>query len=194
MKSLKLLIAVVALFATTSASALGLDWGLMAGVSKSNFSVKGDGDHLADKMGYSIGLSLKADLPLIDVGPEIIYTRNTMSVDKDGYLGSTGTIKASSIDVPVVAALNILGPLQIELGPTFSLYSEAKAEYGSTSTNLGRFKSEVGYVAGAKVTILGTLIVGARFYGQFEPMRVSMGGNKYDVRQHSYSISVGANF
>ncbi|MFR9603417.1 MAG: outer membrane beta-barrel protein [Rikenellaceae bacterium] len=194
MKKFKLIILACMLFAQGAAYAIGIDLGLEFGVSNSNFKLVDDKSAIENEVGYGVGISAKVDLPLIDLGPELWYTRNTLMIEDTKYFGEEAKIKCHSIDLPLIVSLGIFGPVKIEGGPSISLFSKAKAEYGDQSYDMGRFKPEMGYVVGAKVTVLGILMVSARYNGCLSKSSVDFMGTSYDMRTSSYTISVGAMF
>ncbi len=189
MKKLALIIAAFILCAQSTTYAIGLDFGVEFALSQANLKVKDSNIELDNNLGYGVGVSAKVNLPLIDVGPELWYYRHTAS-DNNG-----GKIKSNSLDLPVVVAYNILGPLTIEGGPSFSLSNSAKYESGSSSIDLNRIRPEMGYVVGVRVTLFKMLMISGRFNGCFSRESVDFGGgSSYDVRFNAWSVAVGAKF
>ncbi len=194
MKNIKLIIAAVALMMVHSASyAVELDLGLDFAVSGSNFKIKDDKSAIENNIGYALGGSAKIDLGKFSAGPELWYTRNTATLS--GYYSDTNAkIKSNSLDLPVLASMRFLQVIDVEAGPSFSLLSRAKVEVGDETYDIGRIKPNVGYVVGARLTILKVLVVGARFNGTFGSEEVAFGDDVRELRTNSYTISVGAKF
>ncbi len=194
MKNIKLIIAAVALMMVHSASyAVELDTGLNFGVSGSNFKIKDDKSAIDNNIGYVVGGSLTVGFAMISVSPELLYTRNTATLN--GYYSDTeAKIKSNSLDLPVLATFKLLKVIGLQAGPSFSLMSKAKVEVGDETYDMGRIKPNMGYVLGANVTILKILVVGARFNGTFGSENVDFGGQSRELRTNTYSVSVGAKF
>ncbi len=181
------------LFAQTASYALGMDVGLEFGVSNSNFKFIDGGPQIDNEVGFCVGGSAKMDLVIVTVGPEIWYSRNTATINSD-YLGSPLTIKSNSLDLPLVASLSLLGPLKVEVGPSFSLINHARVTYDGDKYKMGGIKPDMGYVVGAKVTILGILMVSARYNGHFTDKSVDFIDTQLNMRADTYTFSVGAMF
>ncbi len=189
MKKLKfIVVALIMVMAHSASYAIGFDTSVEFAISKANFKIKDSGASVENNVGYGIGLSAKLDLPLIDIGPEIWYTRNTADVDDD-Y-----TLKCNSIDVPVVLSWCLVGPLSVEAGPSFSLMSKGKFEADSQTTKLDALRPELGYVLGLRLKLLGKLLIRGRFNGSFSNQSVDLGYGVYDVRYNAWSVGAGIIF
>ncbi len=194
MKKVRFIIVAALLLVQTATYAVGLDFGAEFGISGSNYKIKGDRSAIDNEIGYTAGISAKIGLVILDVGPELWYTRNLASISDTKYFGETGNLKSNSIDVPVVVALSILGPLKLEVGPSFSLYNNAKVDYGGNTYDLGRIKPDVGYVAGLKLNLLGLVTMSVRYNGYLSKTAVDFMGTSYDMSSGSYSVTLGAKF
>ncbi|PCE63570.1 outer membrane beta-barrel protein [Sediminicola luteus] len=103
--------------------------------SKSGFGIKGglnyakNGDLVSqvedaandifkseNDIGYHIGVFYKLDLPIVFVKPELVYT-NTKSKYSDS--GVDAEYNVSKIDLPVLAGIGLIGPLEVFAGPSF---------------------------------------------------------------------------
>ncbi len=188
MKRIRLIIVAIMLFAQSATYAIGLDTGVEFAISQANLKLKDSGVDLKNELGYGIGISAKIDLPIVDVGPELWFYRNTATID------GGGEIKSNSLDVPVVVSLSILGPIAIEAGPSFSLISSAKYDDGSSTVDLGRIRPEMGYVIGARINLLKILTVSGRFNGCYSRKSVDFNGGTFDMRYNAWSVAVGAKF
>ncbi|MFR9593544.1 MAG: hypothetical protein SNI57_03205, partial [Rikenellaceae bacterium] len=111
MKKLILIIVALVLCANSATFAIGFDTGVEFALSQANFKIKDSDINLDNELGYGVGVSLKLNLPLVDVGPELWYYRHTASDDNGNK------IKSNSLDLPIVASYSILRPLAIEAGP-----------------------------------------------------------------------------
>ncbi len=191
------LVATVLLLSAMSAEAKILSFGVSAGTSNANYSIKGYSGAIENKMGFQAGVSCAVSVPFLSVTPEVWYSYNKFNVvDSSIFDGRTCSVKAQYIDMPILVGYSILGPLKLELGPRFSLYDSAKAKFYSgdpEKMDLGGLNSKVGYTAGLKLTVLGKLVVSARYNGQFGGRDTDLGitGSSFDVRKNSYTISIG---
>lgn len=183
MKQLKkvLLMAVITLCAV-SAEAKIISIGATAAMVGSSYSIEGvDNDDINNNTGWQAGVQAAVTLPFLSVTPELLYTSTSFEM-------GDSKVKVQSLDLPIVAGLTIVGPLKIEAGPQFSLYDKAK----TGDVDYGRMRSEVGYVAGLKLTLLQKLIISARYNGQFGKHSNSFNSsNSYEVGYNAYTISVG---
>ncbi len=188
MKKLTFIFAALMIMIQSATYAVGIDMAAEFALSQANLKLKGAGVDVDNSLGFGVGVSAKADFALFDVGPELWYYRNTANI-------GDGKLKSNSIDLPVVISYNIIGPLAIEAGPSFSLYSSAKYEEDSQTTDLNRIRPEMGYVVGLRLTVLSKLMISGRFNGCFSNESVDFGNNGvYDMRYNAWSIAVGVKF
>ncbi|MDT0687141.1 outer membrane beta-barrel protein [Autumnicola psychrophila] len=121
----------------------------------SNFSEDGE-----NRRGFHVGLFSKFEILGIFIQPELLYTRlNTEYSDFD--------YKLDKIDLPVLAGINVLGPLNIKAGPSFQYVLSNELE--NTSLQIGDVENEisVGYQLGAGLE-LGRLGIDVRYEGAFQ--------------------------
>ncbi len=188
MKKLKFIVATLMVMAHSGSYAVGIDTSVEFAISQANFKIKDSGFDIDNSLGYGVGISAKVDLPLIDIGPEIWYVRNTAEID-DNY-----RLKSNSIDLPIIVSYCIVGPLSIEGGPSFSLLSKGKYDTGAQNIKLDRLRPELGYVLGARLKLLDKLLIRGRFNGSFSKESVDFGDSSYDVRYNAWSVGVGIIF
>ncbi len=179
-----LLILAALLVSVTGAEAKLIGLGVSGGTNVSKYSFADESVSVENKAGYQFGIHAKIAVPILSVTPELLYIQNKFNITA---LNQTTEVKVQSIDAPIVAGISLLPMITLEAGPRFSLYNDAKA--GDVS--FGRIKPSVGYVIGAKFTLLGKVSVGARYNGEFGDYNTELLG---DISSHSYSISVGYNF
>ncbi len=177
---------------TAEAKLVGL--GLSAGSHNSNYKIKGY-DAIENGSGFQVGASATIKMPILfSVTPELIYYNDSFKITNSSILGGKCKVRNKTIDMPIVFGMSLFGPLRLEAGPTFTLYNNAKGDfYGdkSGSIDLGSIESNTGYVAGLKLT-LRKIVIGARYYGQFEAHKSSLGTSDiYKVKSNSYSLTFG---
>lgn len=180
----------ILLVSTLSARAEIVSFGLLAGSSNAQYKIQGY-SAISNRAGYQIGADITFQTPLISISPEVLYTNNKFKLQNSDILGAKCEVRDQSIDIPIVLGISFLGPFILEAGPVFSVYSDAHATfYGDYSMmNLGRIRPSMGYLAGVKLKLFNKIILGARYHGHRDYH--SFGNNGYNIRSHSYSVSVG---
>ena len=68
------------------------------------------------KTGFNVGIFGQLELPIIYLRPELVYTNTKSSYN---VTGSSKTYEVSSLDLPVLVGIHILGPMNIFAGPAF---------------------------------------------------------------------------
>ncbi len=185
----------VALSATTFMANAQLYYGVTAGGNVSSFKLidAANTEISKSQLGYQAGITAGIDLLLVEVGAELLWVHNKMSVD--GY-DSDNYITCNSVELPVLASLSLFGPLNIKAGPSFILYNEGKAHYGDGYEYLGSVKSTLGYVIGIGLNI-SKITLDVRYNGQFEKGTVlgyEVTGADYDIKASTFSASIGYRF
>ena len=110
------------------------------------------------EIGYNIGVYAKVDLGPIYLRPELVYSQASSEyVNKNSE-----SFKMSSIDLPVLVGIRIIGPLNLVAGPAFKFITsnefnnldgdlDKSVTVGlnvGVSANLGRFGFDVIYDRG----------------------------------------------
>lgn len=111
--------------------------------------------------GFNVGVYGKLDLGLIYIRPELVYSQ--ASSEYEIMTGVTESYKMSSIDLPVLVGIRIIGPLNLLAGPAFKFITNSELnglEYNTIkndvtvglnigiSANIGRFGVDVIYDRG----------------------------------------------
>ncbi|MFI3269014.1 MAG: outer membrane beta-barrel protein [Rikenellaceae bacterium] len=188
------LLTVAATIATFSAQAEVVNLGLSGGVNYAHYSIKGLDGAISNDSGFNVGVSAGMKILFLSVTPELIYSQSNFELTHKAIMGQSASVKSKSLDLPVMFGYNLIKPIRLEAGPSFSLYSNAKATVGSNSVNIGRVDSTIGYVAGVSVRIF-KFSVGARFNGQFGGKDNDFdSSHDYNVRKYSYSLRFGYRF
>ncbi|WP_343764843.1 outer membrane beta-barrel protein [Gangjinia marincola] len=118
-----------------------------------------DIDETADnKVGFHLGLYSKFEVIGIFIQPELVYTRLNSEYELGDY-------SINKLDLPILAGIELIGPLNIKLGPSFQyIFSNDDLD----SIEIGEVENDitVGYQAGLGLT-LGRLGVDVRYEGNF---------------------------
>ncbi|ASK31027.1 hypothetical protein CEY12_13325 [Chryseobacterium sp. T16E-39] len=152
-----------------------------------------------NNVGFNVGLSLKANLPMaFFLMPELYYTtfRNEFT---DPASNTTFKIKNNRIDLPVLVGHKVLGDmLGVFIGPVAS-YNLSKEDTFNDFKENARDNFTVGYQFGAQVEIK-KLLINARYEGAFSKdqrnfiNRVSGEEIRYDNRPNLFMVGVGYKF
>ena len=150
-----------------------------------------------NNVGFNVGLSLKASLPMsFFVMPELYYTnfKNEFTTSN-----TTFDIKSSRIDLPVLVGHKVLGDmLGVFIGPVAS-YNLSKEDTFNDFKENARDNFTVGYQFGAQLEIK-KLIVNARYEGSFSKdernfiNKVSGEEVRYDNRPNLFMVGLGYKF
>lgn len=162
----KATILLVALLATMSTYAQGLQLGVRVGVNNGNLSTKISGVNEGTiKNGFLIGAYGRASLLGLFVQPEINYSNRVGNFEERGKGTFTNTI--TTLDVNALVGYNLLGMVHVLAGPTLMTFMSTKQEasgtlkdvlYGSDFYN----SSALGFQLGAGIDI-GKLCVDLRY-------------------------------
>ncbi len=167
---------------------------ISAGSYTSNFRIKGNSSAIENQTGYQTGLSVAIKAPFLSVTPEVWYSHSSFKLNDASILGAKAKVKTNTVQMPVLVGYSLLGPLKLEVGPRFTLVDKAYAKFYSgdkSRQEIGSVMSKVGYTAGAKLTVMRKIILSARYNGQFGGRDNEIGDEVYDIRNSSYSFSVG---
>ncbi|MDT0691539.1 outer membrane beta-barrel protein [Salegentibacter sp. F188] len=113
-----------------------------------------------NQRGFHVGIFSKFEIVGIFIQPELLYTSINSEYSNFDY-------KINKLDLPVLAGINVLGPLNIKAGPSFQYI--LKNELENTSLQIGDVENEisVGYQLGAGLE-LGRLGIDLRYEGAFQ--------------------------
>jgi uncharacterized Tic20 family protein len=152
-----------------------------------------------NNVGFNVGLSLKANLPMaFFLMPELYYTtfKNEFT---DPVSNTTFNIKNNRIDLPVLVGHKVLGDmLGVFIGPVAS-YNLSKEDTFNDFRENARDNFTVGYQFGAQVEIK-KLLINARYEGAFSKdqrnfvNRVSGEEIRYDNRPNLFMVGLGYKF
>jgi hypothetical protein len=143
-------------------------FGLKGGL---NYGATGDYETISDgvedamtiegknKSGYHFGVFSKLEFLGIFLQPEVLYTSLNTDYEIFDY-------KLTKIDAPLLVGINVLGPLNVKVGPSFQYI--LKNEVENTEFRIREVDNQitVGYQLGAGIE-LGNLAFDARYEGAF---------------------------
>lgn len=176
----------------------GMIYGVMAGVNVPVMSDKQNVVDIDNTAGYQVGIMWGIDMGALEIVPEIWYQHSKSKVYHNNY-DSEGDLVSNSIEMPIVVAMNFAKIMRFNLGPSFSLMSNA--EYRPIDSNagvsdFGQIKSTVGYVVGLSATITERFIIDARYTGRFVSVDSEWhsGASEHEYRYYNYSFNIGYRF
>lgn len=123
----KMIVTVVLAFVgMTTFAQKGTGFGIKAGLNydqNGDFSFVEAGDniiHGADgKTGFNVGVFGQLELPIIYLRPELVYTKSKSSYKVNAANSVSKDYDVSSLDLPLLVGVRILGPLNVFAGPAF---------------------------------------------------------------------------
>ncbi|ASW75528.1 hypothetical protein IQ37_16295 [Chryseobacterium piperi] len=152
-----------------------------------------------NNVGFNIGLSVKASLPMaFFLMPELYYTtfKNEFT---DPVSNTTFNVRSNRIDLPVLVGHKVLGDmLGVFIGPVAS-YNLSKEDTFNDFKENARDNFTVGYQFGAQLEIK-KLLINARYEGAFSKdqrnfvNRVSGEEIRYDNRPNLFMVGLGYKF
>ncbi|MFV8226663.1 PorT family protein [Christiangramia aquimixticola] len=113
-----------------------------------------------NKTGFHAGLFAQFQILGFSIRPELMYTQLNTEYSNFDY-------KVTKLDAPVLLGVNVLGPLNIKVGPAFQYV--LKNELENSQLSIGQVDKEitVGYQAGAGVQF-GRIGIDLRYEGAFD--------------------------
>ena len=146
-----------------------------------------------NRYGWHLGLqsSIKV-LPFLAIQPDILYTRS--SFDFSSASSQSYKVRCNTIDVPVLASLRLLGPVHIQVGPSFNLMNKSSLK----NYDIFMSRPSMSYLAGVTVD-LGKVNMSLRYNGQFKKLRHDissevMSNQVFKTSASNFQLSIGMFF
>lgn len=164
--------------------------GLMAGASYMFSSA--DVVDLQPTLGVRLALFMSRTwYDAVAVQMEVAYLYNKIEADK------RVDVKSNVVEVPILFSYRGLGPMRFSLGPQFSIAGTAR--YDSLTgvgerIEFGRLRSSVGYVASVGVELSRSLLVEARYTGNFAKSENYFEGREFQTTSGWLSLNVAFTF
>ncbi len=146
------------------------------------------------KTGYHFGIFYRADLGPLFLKPELVYTTSKSSYK---YENETADFDVTTLNLPVLVGIQVLGPLNIFAGPSLQYYLDN--DFAGLSLEDMENEFTVGAQFGAGVQ-LGSLGIDVRYEqalseNQAEVARM-IGGDDFvrlDSRPNQFIVSLSLN-
>lgn len=174
---------------TVSAQQLGVDWGVIAGMNMADYKIKEVSpstrwEDVRNEVGFQVGLMASVDVWRLSIEPQLLYVRNKVNLTKDGQ---TSSIKGNSLDVPVLVAFRLLGPVRLMAGPVFTVLND---NTGLKDISIQQLRSTCSYAVGIEARFLEKVRIDLRYNGQFKQKETAIG--KVDV--NTFALNLGYYF
>lgn len=187
----KLIIMALAMLgaATVSAQQLGVDWGVIAGMNMADYKITEVNqstrwEDVRNEVGFQVGLMSSIDVWRLSIEPQLLYVRNKVNLTKDGQ---TTSIKGNSLDVPILVAFRLMGPVRLMAGPVFTVLND---NTGLKDISIQQLRSTCSYAVGIEARFLEKVRIDLRYNGQFKQKETVLG--KVDV--NTFALNLGYYF
>jgi len=197
----KVILVFVFIIGAISTSNAQFDWGLKSGL---NFASMGDFKSLKDdissinsdgQMGYHVGAFAEFG-GFFYLRPELVYTHISSEYSQNN---NTAKLKMDKIDLPVLAGIQILGPIRVFAGPSLQYIINTSDDHFDSST-LTKIKNDftIGGVIGVGVE-LGKIGIDARYETGFSSNDLEFTNNddligRVDMRPKQIILGVSVKF
>lgn len=140
-----------------------------------------------DKIGYHLGLFAKADLGIIYLRPELIYTQLNSEY-------SIGDLEVKKIDLPILVGIYVIGPLHVFAGPSLQYIVDTDFETNTANFDLGDAQDDftVGLQVGVGVNIgnLGLDLRYERGLSENEAQFSGLSNSRIDTRPEQLIVAL----
>ena len=100
-------------------------------------------------------------------------------------------VKSNIMEIPIMFSYRGLYPLRFNVGPTLSLAGTGRYSTGAEKVEFGRLRSTLGYTAGVGVNISDSVVVDARFTGNFKRSQNYFEGAEFGSSSYWIGLNVG---
>lgn len=176
-----------------NASAQQVTGGVTAGASFNSVKVENAANHLGKRenvTGAELGLFLHAPLGAFYLMPSVNagFARGTISTFTDEAVEKNSDFRMNTIEVPVMAGLQLLPFIALEAGPAWSYVASWSDRVDGTTIDINRHA--LGYRAGIRFNFSSLGI-----YGHYGGMLTENEGDRYNLsRPQRILIGFSLNF
>jgi hypothetical protein len=142
---------------------------------------------IKNNSGWFAGVQGELSWGNLGVRPEVIYSQNSFDVGGDLV---DAKLKFSKVDIPLLVQYKLLGLLNLQVGPTFCVMSNASGSVDGMKWNIER--PTIGYAAGIEVEIW-KFGISARYNGSFKGSEV-LGFEVDKNRVNTFQLGLGFYF
>ena len=122
---------------------------------------------------------------------ELAYVYNKI----EGKMGKSAyDVKSNVMEIPIMFSYRGLWPVRFNAGPVLSLAGTGRYSTGSEKLEFGRLRSTVGYTAGVGVNISDSVVLDARFTGNFARTDNYFEGVEFGSSSYWVGLNIGYMF
>lgn len=191
---------VIMLITTLTSINAQSSWGIKGSLLyNSNGELVNDAGAIIDKKGagesgFNVGIYGRLDLGPIYIRPELVYSQASSEYLIDPDMDTTESYKMSSIDLPVLVGIRLIGPLNLNVGPAFKYITNNKLkglEFNEIKNNV-----TVGLNIGASVNLgrLGIDVIYDRGINANEADFIGETTDKFTLDTRQSQIRVGVSY
>ncbi len=140
-----------------------MEMGISAGAAY--MAMKAEGVALQPKLGVRGALMMSLcwyDALALQMELAYLYNNIEAKHSKAAY-----DVKSNIMEIPIMFSYRGLWPMRFNAGPVLSLAGTGRYSTGSERVEFGRLRSTVGYTVGVGVNISDSVVLDARFTGNF---------------------------
>ena len=177
-------------FASADSPSKRVEMGVSVGAAYMGMSA--DGVELQPKLGMRGALTMSLCwYDAFALQMELAYVHNKI----EGKLGkSEYDIKSNVMEIPIMFSYRALWPVRFNVGPVLSLAGTGRYSTGSEKLEFGRLRSTVGYTAGVGVNLSDSLVLDARFTGNFARTDNYFEGVEFRSSSYWVGLNIGYMF
>lgn len=171
-------------------------WGLMAGLNAPDYSFHDNRADIENKLGWQLGLMTSLDFARFSIEPQLLYMQQSFRYANVGEERSA-TLRSRSVDLPVLVAFDVLGPVRLFAGPVVTLMNKSKGGAAAfdhaEGFRLSSLRSTCSYTLGVELRFLKHFRADLRYNGQFKAKKQVLmpDGLEGRMRSHAVSLNVG---
>ncbi len=173
-----------------------IQWGILTGLNASDYSFRSAGTAIDNKLGWQAGMMTSLNFARFSLEPQVIFLHQSMTY-ADTELGKEATLRCNSIDLPILAAWTVVGPVRLFAGPVFTLMNKCsggKAVFASGEDfDLSNLRSTCSYTVGIELKIRAHYRADLRYNGQFKAKSHALmpDGREGRMRSSFVSLNIG---
>ena len=118
-----------------------------------------------------------------------VYNKIEAKSDKVAY-----DVKSNVMEIPVMFSYRGLWPMRFNVGPVLSLAGTGRYSTGQERVEFGRLRSTLGYTAGVGVNISDSVVLDARFTGNFARTENYFEGAEFRSSAYWVGLNLGYMF
>ncbi len=104
---------------------------------------------------------------------------------------STFDVKSNVMEIPLMFSYRGVWPLRFNVGPVLSLAGTGRYSTGQEKVEFGRLRTTVGYTAGIGVNLSDSVVVDARFTGNFGRTDNYFEGAEFPSSSYWVGLNIG---